>query len=126
MDTSNSRDDLVHAIRDFASITTETLQGRGLSREQAAYYQVHPKEWHVRMFDLLMVSLSETRWVYNKARGIMLGNATKVPASKLGKTLQLCNILGPDLEKMVDCWEVKKDLAYEQFGTQFEFPPPHS
>ena len=124
MDTSNSNDDLTRAIRDFSVIATETLQGRGLNREQSVYYQAHPKEWHGRMFDILMASLSEARKIYNIAMEIMLKNATKVPASKLSEALKLPNIFDPVFEKMTDCWEVDKDRAYEQFGILFEFPPP--
>jgi hypothetical protein len=126
MDTTNKSDDLARAIRDFTVIVTETLQGRDLSREQAVYYQAHPKEWHGRMFDALMTSLSEARKIYNSAMGIILQNATKIPALKLNDALRVPCIFGPDLKKMADCWEVDKDLSYEQFGTKFEFPPPSS
>lgn len=120
----NSKDDLVKALQDFADIATETLKGGGLSREQAMYFRAHPKKWHRRMFDLLMASLSETMKIYNRAIGIILRNATLLPPSMISEALRFPNFLGPDLRKMVDCWEVKRTLAYERFGTKFEFPPP--
>ena len=120
----NNNDDLARAIRDFGIIATKSLQGRGLSVEQAIYYQAHPEEWHRRMFGILMTFLSETRTLYNMVIEMMLRNATKVPASKLSEALKFTDIFGPDLEKISDCWEVDKDFAYERFGIQFEFPPP--
>jgi hypothetical protein len=126
MDTSKKSDDLARAIRHFTVVVTETLQGRDLSTEQAVYYQAHPKEWHGRMFDALMTSLTEARMIFNIAMGVILQNATKVPALRLNEALRFPCIFGPDLEKVADCWEVDKNLSYEQFGTKFEFPPPLS
>ena len=57
-----------------------------------------------------MTILREARWLDRLAQEIVLTNATKVPAEKL----MISITLDAGLERVLDCWEVDQELAYEQ------------
>ena len=65
-----------------------------------------------------------TRKIYRNALGIVLKHATKVPGMELCKALKATFATSVSLEKAANCWEVDKDLAYEQFGSLFAFSAP--
>ena len=116
--------ELVRRLDAFAVDFLRVMEGRDLSREEVAFYQTHPKEWHWRKFHVLMVAASELRKMHGVIIELAFSHATIIPARELSRILRSLIHLKPLLREAVDCWEIDRDLAYERFGGRFAFSLP--
>ena len=92
------------------------------------WYQIHLAEWHRWRFHTMMGSLGGVRRVQRSITQLALNQYVKgdqKDALWAADILKKGVSLNEEWDRMIDCWEVDRDLAYEQFGERFDFPPPN-
>lgn len=113
--------------KDFTEFLTRAeslLRGHGLDEVTVEYYRENPAEWHKRTFDVLMAVAAAGQRIHGRTQATLLAHATKLSPGDFQAVLKSTMSLGPVIESAVRCWEVSRDLAYEEFGSRFGFPPP--
>ncbi len=117
------KEELTRAMQHLYRLAEDSLAGRELSSAERLHYQGHPEAWQERSFHISMAVLHEARSLNRAAQDLALSHATKIPGEALLKVLSNPLDCNPDVERALDCWEVDRELAYEQLGSKFNFPP---
>jgi len=121
---TTAKDEIRRAMQHLYRLASDSLSGRKLSSAERRYYSEHLDTWQERMFHLSMAILCEARSLKRLAQNVALAHATKLPTEQVVNLLLRSPDLDPNLECALDCWEVDRELAYEQFGDKFCFRPP--